>query len=182
MIGDNGYEYHSSLPYSIKSQSQWTPNDWADVYRYEWGINVVPSGGAQKYKGGEIPENARPPVYALYHKIEIPLTKHEEWKRTNAFDDGLMKLTGTIWHRSDLKEKYRYCSIDMDNELAVKEMLEGRSLDEASKKQCIEYHDDNPSKCHWDIYTEINSLLQKKASDTTNDKINPNYNPMKFRP
>lgn len=165
MISDPNYEYHSDKEYTKKPLSSWNANDWADIYRYEWGINAVPSNGAQKYKGGEIPAEARPPAYQIYYDQPIPELIHESWKKKNAYDNGIMKLTGTVWHRPDLKDEWHYCSIDMDNQLGVNEVMNGSPLDVAGQKQCIEWHDDNPNKCHWDMYIRKKSKLQKRASD-----------------
>ena len=156
-------EWHSDKPYSGKTKEKWDINDWADVYRYEWGINCVPSNGCQRFKGDEIPIKHRPPPYRKYYDEAISEEQHDSWKKNNSFDDGIMKLTGSIWHRTDLKN-LKYCSIDCDNMLAIQEIIKDNPIMSA-ERHCIEMHVDNSTKCHWDFYIDSKDSLQKKSSD-----------------
>ncbi len=49
----------------------------------------------------------------------IPQELHEQWKRENAFKNGLAILPGKIWHRKD-REGYYLIAIDLDSETAIK--------------------------------------------------------------
>lgn len=148
---------------------KWSANDFADLYRYDWGINCVPSNGCQLYKGENVPPNHRPEAWKEWQDKPIPLEIHDKWKKENKFDQGIMRITGPVWHNESLKD-YIYASIDCDNKCAISEFID-EDLTDAAKKHLIEMHLGTSDKLHWDFYISKNSKLKPKASDAQNPDL-----------
>jgi hypothetical protein len=148
-----------------------SPNDWADFWRNECGLNVIPADTKNK----KIYER-----WSLWQKEGISKEQHQEWKERNAFDNGIAIIAGNIWHKKGL-EKYSLCFIDLDNQKAIEEICTifgTKDLNQLAQRTIVEQHRDNPSKAHVYFYTEY--ILKKKSSDATRklkDKLDSNEIP-----
>ena len=134
-----------------------TINEWADFWRYEIGVNVIPAN--TKYKKPIV-------AWTEWQDRPIPKELHEQWKREKLFDNGMAIVAGKVWHNS-LKAGLYLCAIDCDNKIAIEELMPKGVLDYASKT-LIELHPDDSSKCH--IYFYTNEPIPKKSSDMVNPK------------
>jgi hypothetical protein len=132
-----------------------TPNDWADFWR-ERGFNVIPADTQYRKKY---------PEWERWQNNPIPKEQHEKWKRENAFEKGMAIIPGKVWFREDKKEYYLVC-IDLDNRKGIDEIcsiFEVKDLEELSKITLVEFHKDNPSRCH--VYFYSKHIFKKKSSD-----------------
>jgi len=161
------------MNYKDTTKDQWSANDYADFYRYEWGINVVPSNGCQLFKGDKVPPEHTPEAWREWTDKPIPLELHEKWKEGKKFDQGLMRVTGPVWHKEELKN-YKYCSVDSDNSLAMTEFMVNGPI-ENSEKHVIEMHLGTSSKCHWEFYIKKDAILTGKASDARNPELEDKF-------
>jgi hypothetical protein len=132
-------------------------NEWADFWRYEIGVNVIPADT----------RNKKPTVnWKDYQNKPIMELQHEQWKKDNAFSDGMAIIVGKTWHNRYKKGLY-LIFIDLDNEKAIEEFCtreeKVQSLDELSKRIIIEQHKDCPSKAHAFFYSR--HPFRKKSSD-----------------
>lgn len=134
-----------------------TTNEWADFWRYEIGMNVIPAN--TKYK--------KPIVnWTEWQSNPIPMEVHDKWKAENAFEAGMAIIVGKVWH-NPVKQGLYLCAIDCDNAKAVSEMTPS-GIVYHSAKTLIEWHSDDPNKCH--IYFYTHKPVPKKSSDTVNPK------------
>lgn len=146
-------------------------NDWADFWRFECGLNVIPADTKNK----KIYER-----WSLWQNEGINEEQHQGWKERSAFDNGMAIMAGNIWHKEELKDYY-LCFIDLDNQKAIQEMCSifgTKDLDELSQITIVEQHLDNPSKAHVYFYTK--DALKKKSSDAVRklkDKLERNEIP-----
>lgn len=153
------------------SKESLTFNYWADFWRNECGLNVIPADTKNK----KIYEK-----WSLWQNERISEGQHEEWKRKRKFDSGMAIMAGNIWHKKDLEE-YSLCFIDLDNQKAIEEIcviFGTKDLNQLAQRTIVEQHRDNPFKAHIYFYTEY--ILKKKSSDTTRklkDKLDSNEIP-----
>lgn len=134
-----------------------TIEQWADFWRYEIGVNVIPAN--TKYK--------KPIVqWTEWQDKPIPKETHEKWKREGTFKNGMAIIAGKVWHNS-IKRGLYLCAIDCDNQKAIEDLMPKGVL-EYSKKTLVEFHPDDSTKCH--IYFYTNTPVPKKSSDTVNPK------------
>lgn len=126
--------------------------EWADFWRYEIGVNVIPAN--TKYKKPIV-------TWTEWQDKPIPVELHEQWKRDGTFRNGIAVVCGKVWHNS-IKNGLYLASVDCDNQRAVDEVCP-KGLESASQKTLIEYHKDDPSKCHAYFYTT--KPVPKKSSD-----------------
>ena len=156
--------------YQTTPKEEWSANEYADFYRYDWGVNCVPSNGCQMFKGGkEIPHGNLPESWKEWTDKPIPLELHEKWKKENKFEHGIMRITGPVWHKEEFKD-YIYTSLDCDNSCAIEEFIPKGPI-EYSQKGVIEMHLGTSDKCHCEFFIHKNSSLKPKASDATNPKL-----------
>jgi hypothetical protein len=146
-------------------------NKWADFWRYECGLNVIPADTKNKR------------VYEKWSQWQdkgIDEEQYHEWKERNAFDNGIAIMVGKVWHRPDLAD-YHLCFIDLDNQKAIDEICTifgAKDIKELSQTTIVEQHPDSDSKAHVYFYTKY--VLKKKSSDTTRklkDKLDSNELP-----
>lgn len=138
-------------------------NRWADFWRYEAGMNVVPANTMQKLtyvKWGE------------WENKPIPEELHNEWKAQGAFSAGMAVMLGKVWHKQDLANYY-FVGVDADNRKAIEEICsinnKFRSLHEFAQKTLVEQHKDDPNKAHFYFYTT--RPIKGKSSDKQNNKL-----------
>lgn len=144
-------------------------NEWADFWRYEIGVNVIPAN--TKYKKPAVDS------WTQWQTNPIPIETHNRWKETNAFESGMAVIVGKVWH-NELKNGLYLCAIDCDNGLAVQELTPKGIIHHASKT-LIEWHPDDSTKCH--IYFYTHKPVPKKSSDTVSpsqvEKLSANQIP-----
>lgn len=131
----------------------------ADYWRYDVGINVIPSDT----------KNKKPLVpWADWQDKPNPEELYNKWKAEGAFSKGIAIIPGKTWHREDKKGLY-FIFIDADSKKAIKELLTRNgitaSLQEVAKKWLVEQHADNPDKAHFYFYSPI--PFPKKPADST---------------
>lgn len=134
------------------------PNQWADFWRYDKGLNVFPADTRNK-KTYE--------AWSKWQNEPISEEQHNEWKKTNAFSNGMAIMPGKVWHREDLRD-YHLCFIDIDNQKAMDEICQifgAQNVEELGQITIVEQHLDNYSKSH--VYFYSNYVLRKKSSDVT---------------
>lgn len=88
-----------------------SPNDAADFWRYQVGLNIIPA---------DTKEKATWIKWLPYQYQPIPEAQHENWKNDNLFENGMAIIAGKIWHNPNLKDMYLIC-IDLDNQKAIEE-------------------------------------------------------------
>ena len=157
----------------------WTSNDWADYWRYEVGVNVIPAN----------PANRSRPTWILwkengYQNNPILEEQHEQWKKDDAFAKGMAVIAGKVWHTKDTSKNNLYLIlVDLDNQKAIDEFCTRNGvttpLSEMAKTLIVEQHDDMPYKAHVMFYASY--PFKKKSSDKTlkamADKIDRNEIP-----
>jgi hypothetical protein len=148
-----------------------TYNEWADFWRYNIGLNVIPADSRNKR------------TYARWSQWQdegVDEEQHMKWKKDNSFSNGIAIMPGKLWHKEDLKDHY-LCFIDLDNEKAIEEVCVNvfgvKDIRELAQMTIVEQHLDNKSKAHVYFYTK--HILKKKSSDVTKlkDKIDGNEIP-----
>jgi hypothetical protein len=146
-------------------------NKWADFWRYEIGLNVIPADTKNK----RIYEK-----WLAWQNEGVNEEQHTEWKERNAFANGMAIIVGKVLHRPDL-DGYHLCFIDLDNQKAIDAIcgiFGAKDIKELSQTTIVEQHLDNDSKAHIYFYTKY--VLKKKSSDTTRnlkDKLDSNAIP-----
>src|SRR5690242_6853832 len=135
-----------------------TPNEWADYWRYEIGINAVPADTKNKQTYIK---------WAEWQVKPVPEELHNQWKEQNAFAKGIAIIPGKVWHRRDKKDQY-FTFLDADKQKAIDELCsrDGKSttLQEMAQKFIVEQHKENLQKAHIYFYSPI--PFPKKSSDS----------------
>ena len=140
-------------------------NIWADFWRYEIGVNVIPADTKRKVTYIK---------WTQWQDKPIPEGQHSQWKSENAFENGMAVVLGRTWHRQNLSGYY-LVGLDADNRKAIKEICTRNgitiSLKEFVDKTLVEQHKDNQNKAHFYFYTT--RPIKGKGSDqnTLGDKI-----------
>ena len=135
-----------------------TINDWADFWRYDIGVNVIPADTKRKVTYES---------WAEWQDKPIPDELHSEWKSSGAFDKGLAVILGKVWHYPLKKELY-LIGIDLDNQKAIEEVAI-KGLEDLAKHVIVEQHKDDATKAHILLYSH--KPFPKKSSDKTNIDI-----------
>ena len=126
-----------------------TNNDWADFWRYQIGVNVIPANGKSKkpLKGIE---------WSLFQNKPISEDQHNHWKKHDSFKDGFAIILGRVWHLDDRNDRY-FCCVDVDNRKGITELFtrNGKTLtvEQFSQKTIVDQHADNPDRLHFYFYT-----------------------------
>jgi hypothetical protein len=138
-----------------------TFNDWADFWRYNIGVNLIPANTKQK----ETYES-----WKEWQDKPIPEELHDEWKKSGAFDRGMAVILGKTWHNSEIGKSGLYLiGIDLDNRKAIEEVAY-KGLTELAKDVIVEQHNDDLTKAHILLYSH--KPFPKKSSDN-NGHLNP---------
>jgi hypothetical protein len=147
-------------------------NEWADYWRYQIGVNVIPADTKNKTPLVE---------WKSYQNVPILEERHDQWKQENVFSKGIAIIVGKIWHNPDKKGLYLNF-IDLDNKKAIDEFCTRNGvntpLKELAKHMIIEQHSDEPNKAHAFCYST--HPFKKKSSDRVSDlsdKIDANEMP-----
>ena len=133
-------------------------NDWADFWRYDIGVNVIPADTRRKVTYES---------WAEWQENPIPHELYSEWKSSGAFDKGIAVILGKVWH-NPLKKDLYLIGIDLDNGKAIKEVAI-KGLEDLAKHVIVEQHKDDATKAHVLLYSH--KLSPKKSSDITNIDI-----------
>ena len=149
-----------------------TINDWADFWRNDIGVNVIPANTAQK----------RPLVpWSKWQDKPISDALHKEWKTSGAFDNGIAIILGKVYHNKQ-KEGLYLVGIDCDNTKAIEETCslneQSIPLSQLAQWTLVEQHMDDSSKAHVLLYSH--KPFPKKSSDSNgqlNSKLNANEIP-----
>jgi hypothetical protein len=132
-------------------------NEWADYWRYQRGVNVIPANTRQKKVIID---------WKHWQNSPIPESQHVEWKQKNSFNDGMAIIAGKVWHNPKKSNLYLIC-VDFDNQTAINEFCSRNGtktpLVELAKKIIIEQHLDQPDKAHAMFYAT--HPFPKKSSD-----------------
>jgi hypothetical protein len=134
-------------------------NAWADVWRYEVGINLIPAITQKKKITVE---------WKRWQTESIPDELHEKWKRENAFADGMAIILGKVWRGDHIGEYLVF--VDLDNLKAIEEFCTRNNkktvpLKEIAEQFIVEQHPDDTNKAHVLFYSEI--PFTKKSSDVS---------------
>ncbi|ALI36859.1 hypothetical protein NMY3_02669 [Candidatus Nitrosocosmicus oleophilus] len=138
-----------------------SPNDWADYWYHEIGVNVIPANTMKKETFFR---------WSQFQETSIPTDLFDGLKENYNFKDGMAIIAGEIW-RGKYKDKYLAC-IDFDNKKGIEEFLESfpeaHSLDDLAKMTIVEQHPDNPEKAH--VYFIVEKPLSKRSGLHTSTK------------
>src|SRR5918992_4773067 len=133
-------------------------NESADYWRYDIGVNVIPSDTKNKTTNIQ---------WSTYQASPVPEALYEQWKREGDFNKGIAIIPGGVWHKEDKLNLY-FVFIDADRQIAIDELCtrNGKriTLPEMAQKFLVEQHADNPEKAHIYFYSPI--PFPKKSADT----------------
>lgn len=148
-----------------------SPNDYADFWRNDKGVNVIPANGVAKETWIKWTKDPR----GNWQEVAIPQEIHDEWKRQNAFKDGMAVICGQVFHNKEHLGEWLN-GIDCDNRLAIDEWTINRPLRELAEITLVEQHK-NENKSH--IYYYSKKPMKSKPSDvsTHGKKIDDNIVP-----
>ena len=135
-----------------------TINDWADFWRYDIGVNVIPADTRRKVTYES---------WAEWQDKPIPDVLYSEWKSSGAFDKGMAIILGKVWH-NPLKKDLYLIGIDLDNGKAIQEVAI-KGLEDLAQRVIVEQHKDDVTKAHVLFYSH--KPFPKKSSDITNIDI-----------
>src|SRR5215469_831805 len=135
----------------ITTQTHPTPpapedyNGWADFWRYDIGINVIP------WNKGEGRSNK-----VSWHEWQdkpIPQELHDQWKRDDIFKDGIARIPGICWHKKPFDPILRWWDADIDKQSAIDAICtrkDGKrtTIEELSKIFIVEQHEDDLTRLH----------------------------------
>jgi hypothetical protein len=133
-------------------------NEWADFWRYQIGVNVLPA------------KDKRPLVqWKKWQNKPIPEDVHNQWKKQGAFAEGISIIPGKVWHNKERQGLY-FIFLDADKQEAITELCTSSrngkktSLDEMAQNLLVEQHKDNLQKAHVYFYSPI--PFPKKEADS----------------
>ena len=153
--------------YQTTPRHAWTPNDWADFWRYDVGVNVIPATNKHddtdfQKKPFWTDEQGQQHWISWardgYQTMPISEEQHQEWKDNNAFKDGMAIICGEVFH-NEIRKGLWVNGIDCDNKLGVEEYCGKKRdgtpvlLEEIAKDTIVEQHS-NKEKCHIITYTD----------------------------
>ena len=152
------------------SEESKTINEWAEFWRYDIGVNVIPADTRRKVTYES---------WAEWQDKPISEELYNEWKASGAFNNGIAIIIGKVWHNPHKTGLY-LIGIDLDNRKAIEEICSRNgntiSLLQLSQWTLVEQHLDDPSKAHVLIYSQ--KPFPKKSSDT--HSLSDKFKAMKF--
>jgi hypothetical protein len=133
-------------------------NNWADFWRYNIGVNVIPADTKNKVTNIK---------WSEWQDKPIPFELHDKWKREDNFSKGLAIIPGKVWHKQDKFDIY-FIFVDVDKKEGIQELCTRNartiSLEKMSEKFLVEQHKDNLDKAHIYFYSPI--PFEQKAADS----------------
>ncbi len=124
-----------------------SPNEYADFWRYQVGVNVIPAISKDKIPIVEWKSDVR----GNWQEIPIPEEIHQQWKKENKFKDGMAVICGEAFHNAEYKGKWLN-GIDCDNKIGLDEICSS-GIDKMAQNTLVEQHA-NKEKCHIYFYTD----------------------------
>jgi putative DNA primase/helicase len=125
-------------------------NAWADFWRYQIGVNVIPAFGAEK----------TPLVkWKEYQDKPISEALHNQWKSENKFRNGMAVIAGRCWFKTDAHNRTLYLNlIYADNSLTVQELCTRpdetlMSIEDLGNWTLVEQHLDDRTRLHVYVYS-----------------------------
>ena len=144
---------------------QMTPNEGADFWYYDVGVNVIPVNSKLKNeKDLEKKKEFCKVSWSKYQKEELDEGTFKKWKEQGLFEHGIAIIGGYVW-RGQFKGFY-LCMVDLDNQKAIDELFP-KGLQHIGHKTLVEQHLDRPDKAHVYFYTK--EPAHKKSSSGNND-------------
>ncbi len=137
-------------------------NAWADFWRNQIGVNVIPADAISKKPLVSWKEDRR----GNWQIEPIPQSIHDDWKMTKSFEKGMAVICGKVHHNKNKLDLY-LCAIDADNKKGI-EVLHSKGIDYLASKTLVERHA-NPNKAHFYFYTH--KPMPKKSSDAVNMEL-----------
>jgi putative DNA primase/helicase len=113
-------------------------NEWADLWFYDIGANVIPSDTRIKKT------NFR---WSYFKDKPISIEEHEAAKENGGYENGISIMAGHL-HRGDNKGQFLVC-IDIDKIKGIEEFLphlKVDTLEQLAEKTIVEQHLDNKEK------------------------------------
>ncbi len=144
---------------------QMTPNEGADFWYYDVGVNVIPVDSQLKNENN--PEKKKEFCkisWTKYQTEELDQDTFKNWKEQGLFEHGIAIIGGYVW-RGQFKGFY-LCMVDLDNQKATDELFP-KGLQHIGHKTLVEQHQDRPDKAHVYFYTK--EPAHKKSSSGNND-------------
>ncbi|KKM79065.1 hypothetical protein LCGC14_1353680 [marine sediment metagenome] len=136
-------------------------NAWADFWRNQVGMNVIPADSIIKRTFTKWKDDPR----GNWQIDPIPQSIHNEWKNEGSFEKGMAIICGRVFHNEAKKHLY-LCAIDADNKKGIDELT--GDIEKLAKKTIVERHA-NLNKAH--VYFYTTTPMQKKSSDAVNLEI-----------
>jgi len=144
-----------------------TFNEWADYWRYEIGVNVIPADTRNKKTWI---------TWSEYQNEPIPLEMHDYWKKNNMFNKGIAIIAGRVYHNPEKNGLY-LAFIDLDNQKAIDEFCTRNGvitpLKELAKRMIVEQHEDDLIRAH--VYCYSTYPFVQKSSDITKSVDSPAF-------
>ncbi len=144
-----------------------TPNEWADFWYDEIGVNVIPAVTSTKKPLEKWKEDPR----GNWGNISIPKQVFNEWKKQNKFKNGMAVICGYVYRG---KHKGEYLSgYDIDNKLGLTEFVGSSTLEKISANTLVEQHKKNPIKAHFYFYSKepVKQKAWNKSTDDTGNEL-----------
>src|SRR5215469_15015053 len=88
-------------------------NGWADFWRNDIGVNVIPWNKGKDDKGVD---RSRKIPWDRWQTEAIPQELHEYWKCHDMFKDGIAIILGTCWHKKPFNPRLHFWNIDLDKQ------------------------------------------------------------------
>ncbi|HEX9319305.1 MAG TPA: hypothetical protein VF884_10250 [Nitrososphaeraceae archaeon] len=82
-----------------------TANEYADYYRNELGLNVIPANTKEKTTALN--------TWEIFQHRPISLQVHDKWKNDNSFDQGIAMVMGKVSHHV-YKKDLQFIGIDLE--------------------------------------------------------------------
>jgi len=139
-----------------------TPNEGADYWRYQVGVNVIPANSKDKIPLVEWKKDTR----GNWQINPIPKSLHDEWKNDNKFSQGMAVICGKVFHNKE-KDGLYLNGIDCDNKLGLDKMCPS-GIDKIAQITIVEQHA-NKNKCHIYFYTK--QPIESKPGNNDKDEL-----------
>lgn len=145
---------------AVELEKQMTPNEGADYWYYEIGVNVIPVDSSLKNE--DDPEKKKgfcKIAWTKYQTQKLDEENFKTWKEQGLFEKGITIIGGYVW-RGNFKGYY-LCMIDLDNQLGIDEVFP-KGLSQIGHKTLVEQHLDRRDKAHVYFYTK--EPIHKKST------------------
>jgi DNA replicative helicase MCM subunit Mcm2 (Cdc46/Mcm family) len=139
-----------------------TSTEWANFWRSEVGVNVIPANTTTKKPLVSWSKDTR----GNWQNVPIPIEVHNEWITKGMFKDGMAIICGEVFHNDEHKGKWLN-AIDCDNIEGTTAMCPN-GVDIAASKTLVEQHA-NYNKCHILSYTD--TPLKNRAINPKNKEL-----------